>query len=160
MLTAGLAESPPDALGRVLDTPVLLLPSVEPGSGPFPGRKAAWLPETPTPDLIPAAASLYLAVMTATSLELTGAKGPVIVEGPFARNRAYLDMLTVATGRPVHASAASSTGTSIGAALLALGPKSGLPSGAAATPPPDAAAAKKLANWRRRWLDAVHGGSR
>ena len=36
--------------------------------------------------------------MTATCLKMTGSRGPVIVEGPFARNAAYLDMLTTATG--------------------------------------------------------------
>ncbi len=94
---------------------------MNPALDPFPGRKAEWLPGKPSPNHIPAAASLYLAMMTATSLALTGAKGPIIVEGPFAKNRAYLDMLGVAAGRKVFAGGSSSTGTSIGAALWRSG---------------------------------------
>lgn len=164
MLTAGLgeghAESPQDALAAVLNEAILLLPSVEPGSGPFPGRKAEWHPRQPEPHLVPAAASLYLAMMTAESLKLTGAKGPVIVEGPFARNRAYLDMLSVAVGRPVHASASSSTGTSIGAALLALGPQATLPSTLSGAAAPDPLTALAMAKWRDCWLDAVNAQPR
>ena len=65
-----------------------------------------------------AAISFYLALMTATCLELIGGDGPTIVEGPFARNRLFIRMLAAATARPVVASEAA-TGTSIGAALLA-----------------------------------------
>ncbi len=56
-------------------------------------------------------------MMTDTSLNLIGAAGPTIVEGPFARNREFVGMLAVATGREVLTSPAA-TGTSIGAALL------------------------------------------
>ena len=65
-----------------------------------------------------AAISFYLALMTATCLELIGADGPTTVEGPFARNRLFVGMLAAATARTVIASEAA-TGTSIGAALLA-----------------------------------------
>ena len=50
------------------------------------------------------------------------------MEGPFAGNRLYVEMLVAATGRPVEAMTSSTTGTSIGAALLArmqAGQKSG-----------------------------------
>ncbi len=65
-----------------------------------------------------AAISFYLALMTATCLELIGGDGPTTVEGPFARNRLFVGMLAAATARTVVASEAA-TGTSIGAALLA-----------------------------------------
>ena len=58
-----------------------------------------------------AALSLYLAMMTATCLELIGAKGPTLVEGPFARNALYAAMLGAATARPVLLPAPGSTGT-------------------------------------------------
>ncbi|TGS56607.1 homoserine dehydrogenase, partial [Mesorhizobium sp. M3A.F.Ca.ET.201.01.1.1] len=51
-------------------------------------------------------------------VELIGGDGPTTVEGPFAQNRLFIRMLAAATGRPVIASE-TSTGTSIGAALLA-----------------------------------------
>ncbi len=40
-------------------------------------------------------------MMTATCLGMIGAEGPVVTEGPFARNRLYLEMLAAALGRPV-----------------------------------------------------------
>ena len=99
----------------------MLLPSVQQGSGPFPHREHSWLGDEAalTPGQRFAAVSLYLAMMSATCLELTGAAGPVIVEGPFAKNPVFRSMLSVATGRAVLASSGSATGTSIGAALLA-----------------------------------------
>lgn len=106
-------------LHAVLHRGVMLLPSVQVGSGPFPERRSSWRGETQSPGERFAAVSLYLAMMTATCLELTGAGGPVIVEGPFAGNRVYCAMLAAATGRMVLSGAGSATGTSLGAALLA-----------------------------------------
>lgn len=59
--------------------------------------------------------------MTATCLDLIGARGEIVVEGPFAANSAYLRMLAAATGRLVLANRLSSTGTSLGAACLVAG---------------------------------------
>jgi sugar (pentulose or hexulose) kinase len=56
--------------------------------------------------------------MAATCLDLIGADGPTIIEGPFAANAEFAQMLRAATGREVITTAAG-TGTSIGAALLA-----------------------------------------
>lgn len=106
-------------LAAVLHGGVMLLPSVQHGSGPFPQRQSSWMGEPQSPGERFAAVSLYLAMMTATCLELTGAGGPVIVEGPFAKNRVYCDMLAAATGRNVLSGSGSATGTSLGAALLA-----------------------------------------
>ena len=109
-----------DAAWRaVLTEPVMLLPSVQLGSGPYPKSTAAWAGGEPAADERFLAASFYLALMTATCLDLIGAEGDVVVEGPFAGNEAYLAMLSVATGRPVFSQAGQSTGTSLGAALLA-----------------------------------------
>jgi sugar (pentulose or hexulose) kinase len=60
---------------------------------------------------------LYLALMTEACLNLIGAKGPVIVEGPFALNDTYLAVLAALTTRKVIA-LPGSTGTSQGASLL------------------------------------------
>lgn len=116
------AEGCTDAdLAQVLDRGIMLLPAVQQGSGPFPHRQYSWIGDetTFTPSQRFAAVSLYLAMMSSICLELTGAAGPVIVEGPFAKNRAFGAMLSVAAGRQVLASSGSATGTSIGAALLA-----------------------------------------
>lgn len=112
----------PVSIAEVLERGAMLLPSLPDESGPFPGRKAAWT--VPRDDLSEDAAqaviAFHLALMTATCLDLIGAEGPIIIEGPFAANKAFLMMLEVATGRVVLAGG-SATGTSIGAACLAAG---------------------------------------
>ncbi len=65
-----------------------------------------------------AAVTFFLARQCVERLDWIGARGPVIVEGPFAANTLFLDALAVLTGRPVKTSAGNATGTSVGAALL------------------------------------------
>jgi sugar (pentulose or hexulose) kinase len=144
-----------ESLREVLDQTILLLPSVERTSGPFQGMASAWQPVEPQGPARASAASLYLAMMTATSLDLSGGRGDVIVEGPFARNSAFLDMLAVAAGRDVIPMAGSSTGTSLGAALLALGRDHvlAMDSPAAVTPSPKTRAG--MERWRDAWNAAV-----
>ncbi len=101
----------------------MLLPAVPEGSGPFPHAKARWTCEE---DALTGAerfavVSFYLAMMSATCLDLIGAEGEIVVEGPFAANRTFLGMLRAATGRPVLIGSQSATGTSLGAACLADG---------------------------------------
>jgi sugar (pentulose or hexulose) kinase len=119
----GDAPVPPHeaAVARVIEEPVVLLPSLTEGSGPFPHRKAHWNKPAHTIDKETSfvGISFYLAMMTAECLELTGAEGDIVVEGPFTANRLYLQMLSAATSRRVVAMTGSATGTSIGAALLA-----------------------------------------
>lgn len=120
-LVQGAEDCTEADLAHVLERGVMLLPSVQQGSGPFPHREHSWVGDEAslTSGQRFAAVSLYLAMMSATCLELTGASGPIIVEGPFAKNHVFGAMLSVATGREVQASSGSATGTSIGAALLA-----------------------------------------
>ena len=94
-------------------------PTFSPGTGPFPRGAGRWShpPDTLSPAERAAAASLYAALVTATSLTLVKARGSTIVEGPFARNPLYLAALGRLTGRPVLASR-NATGTTGGAALL------------------------------------------
>ncbi|MEP2640504.1 FGGY-family carbohydrate kinase [Roseobacter sp.] len=108
-----------DNVANVLDAATLLLPAVAPQTGPFAGQNMRWAPTEPAvgSGARSAALSFYLALMTDTCLRLTGAQGPTIVEGPFARNIEFTAMLAASTGREVLTSAAA-TGTSIGAALL------------------------------------------
>jgi sugar (pentulose or hexulose) kinase len=109
-----------DTVAAVLAQGIMLLPSVQQGSGPFPAAGARWVGE-PSESGRYVAAAFYLALMTATCLDLIGAEGPIVVEGPFAANQLYCDMLEAATGRQVLPQAGQATGTSIGAALLAGG---------------------------------------
>lgn len=120
IIAAGLeGKVLPDDRVQVLARNMALLPAVEPGSGPFGGRQMGWTVPPATAGQRLVALAWYLALMTDTCLTLIGARGPVIVEGPFARNPDYLDML--ATLRPEGVETAlSATGTAVGAALLML----------------------------------------
>lgn len=137
----------PAPVASLLERGIFLLPAVVPGSGPYPERTARWI-GAPDAAERTAALSLYLAMMTATCLELVGAAGPTLVEGPFARNALYVAMLAAATGRPVRLPAPGSTGTSLGAALLALPAPPAAPAIAAAVPDPDPALMAYAARWR------------
>jgi len=110
----------------VLQKQIMLFPAIETRSGPYQGRLARWSIEEAslTDGERFAAVSCYLAMMTTECLRMIGASGLVIVEGPFAQNALYLDMLRAATARDVEVSQGASTGTSIGAALLACHDKS------------------------------------
>lgn len=110
-------EAEENALAQRRD---MLLPSIPEGSGPFPHAKARWTCDdaTLTDGERLAAVSFYLALMTAISLDLIGAQGDIIVEGPFTSNLTYLRMLKAATGRAVLVGGGNATGTSVGAAFL------------------------------------------
>jgi sugar (pentulose or hexulose) kinase len=154
-LVQGVEDCADSDLAHVLDRGVTLLPSVQQGSGPFPHREYQWVgdPAGLSPGQRFAAVSLYLAMMSATCLELTDATGPIIVEGPFAKNRVFGAMLAVATGREVLASAGSATGTSIGAALLAAqGMKPDISFAAISAP---AALAVDIARYAEKWRQAA-----
>ena len=119
-MVEGAKSATPSEVRTVLNERVMLFPSLEKGSGPFQKTTASWAAREPAaPGERYAAASFYCSLMTATCLELIGADGPIIVEGPFAANELYLGMLAAACGRPVATGAGSVTGTAIGAAMLA-----------------------------------------
>lgn len=126
MILGGAATEYGEAdVTNVLNKVIMLFPAVEPRSGPFQGRQHHWsLDEnTLTSGERFVALSFYLALTTAVCLEMIGADGPVIVEGPFTQNQLYLDMLQAATGRDTVSAEGSATGTSIGTSLLAAGSK-------------------------------------
>ncbi len=138
----------------------MLLPSVEPHSGPFPGRRHRWtvVEDSLSDGERAAVVSLYLALMTATGLSLVGAQGPVLLEGPLAGNPAYRSMLSAASGLPVRG--IDGTGTSIGAALLASAmdapsPVTTLEAGATAAALRDDAGHAALSAYAARWRAAV-----
>jgi len=141
LLTGGKGAPTPEAVKCVLDKGILLTPSVVPGCGPYPRAKHRVVnaPHGLNADETYVAASFYTAMMTKACLDLTGATGPVVVEGPFARNQLYIEALSKVTGRPV-VPVAGSTGTSVGAALLAANrslqtvAQAGMPTAAADLP--------------------------
>ena len=138
------------AIGAVIAKGMMLLPNIAPGSGPFPDKASRWVgAEEASPEERHAAACLYLALMTDACLGLIGAKGPVIVEGPFALNETYLKLLAALVGREVLA-LPGTTGTSQGAALLTgIRPVWGIET---QFPPADI---QGLAAYRHRWYTAM-----
>jgi sugar (pentulose or hexulose) kinase len=155
-LTEGRApEAPPADADAVLARNVMLFPAVEAGSGPFAGRAHAWsVPESEISDGERAvASSWYLALMTGVCLEMIGADGPTLVEGPLAANRHFAEMLAAILPGGVAMVGGSATGTSAGAALLALPPSArpGAPAAAAEPAPRRRAALEAYAQaWRSR----------
>jgi sugar (pentulose or hexulose) kinase len=123
MLTGGAAADPSEAeVARVLDGHIMALPTFVPGVGPFPKAKGRWShdPAPLTDGERSAAASLYLALVTAASIQAAGGSGPVVIEGPFARNRVYCSALAAILGREVEVSD-TGTGTTIGTLMTATG---------------------------------------
>ncbi|POF27845.1 FGGY-family carbohydrate kinase [Roseibium marinum] len=142
-------------IARVLEREIMLFPAVDPRSGPFQGREHHWSVDESTlsDGERYAALSFYLALTTAECLAMTGAEGAVLVEGPFSRNRLYLDMLQVATGRTTEAAAGSLTGTSVGAALLAARQR---PAPETGGPRAEHPADPRLETYASRWRQEVH----
>ena len=123
LATGGAYPDPsPQDLEHILSNQIMLLPAVVPDTGPFKGRSTQWVGDAPDigTGKRGAAVALYLALVTAECLSNIGHAGDIIVEGPFAGNRIYLDMLSVIANSDVRRSLGS-TGTSAGAALLVTG---------------------------------------
>jgi sugar (pentulose or hexulose) kinase len=87
--------------------------------------------------------------MTQSCLELLGADGPIIVEGPFAANSIYLHALAGFAGRDVVA-VSGTTGTAMGAALLA---GAVVPAMVKRTISPDNETYK---NYKIKWFDRIN----
>lgn len=146
---AGQVVVRPEDRARVLRDGVMIRPSVPAGSGPFPTSEGGWTREPDTDGERLYAVSLYLALMAGVTRDLIGAEGDTIVEGPFAANPHFLAMLATLTGRRPVVSEGRMTGTSYGAACLALGAE-GVEkvSGMAETVTPDPELLAYAARWR------------
>lgn len=157
LLVEGEIPKPTEAgIARVLNQPVMLLPSLVQGTGPFPDHKARWtVPrETLDRETVAIAASFYLALMTAECLQLAGADGDIAVDGPLSANGLYLEMLTAATARPVTAMRPTGDGREIGAALLFdLDEARPVQDGVAVAPHQVAA----MVHYAQRWRELVGG---
>ncbi|WBU60599.1 FGGY-family carbohydrate kinase [Paracoccus albus] len=120
LIRAGSDAKPDDTeRNKALADGLMILPAVEPSSGPFAGRAMEWRGAPANEGQRIVALSWYLALMTDLCLRLIGARGPTIVEGPFGRNPDYLAMLSALRPQGVEI-AQSATGTSTGAALLCM----------------------------------------
>lgn len=123
LLTDGRPQKPTqDDIRAVIDGGVMVRPTFVPGCGPFPDGKGEWSTD---PASLPggvrtAAVSLYLALVARAAMAVAGAAGPIIIEGPFGRDALFAEALQRLTNRQV-VIASGTTGTSTGAAMLALG---------------------------------------
>ena len=99
-----------------------------------------------------ALAALQLALVTDRSLDRLGARGDVIVEGPFARNTAYCAALAGLRAPQAVRASGDAIGTVSGARLLASWP--GVPP-ASALELCDGGLAPKLDAYRRRWRATI-----
>ena len=155
ILTDGKATEPSEAdIRSVIERNIMALPAFVAGNGPFGNRRGGWSvdPATLSPAERTAAASLYVALVAETCLTLTGAQGPVLIEGPFARNQLFLKALAALVNRPVIARP-DATGTTEGAALLADGPVSSRR--ASPDPAPAEPLGSGFAAYAAQWKTAV-----
>lgn len=123
LLTEGHAQKPTaDDVRAVLDNDIMIHPTFVPGCGPFPDGNGRWSsnPASLAAGVRTAAVSLYLALVARAAMAVAGAAGPIILEGPFGRDTLFAEALQALTHRPVLI-AGGTTGTSTGAAMLALG---------------------------------------
>lgn len=147
---AGEAPAPagPGDLDRVLAAGAVAWPSFVAAGGPFPGRQG-FVENGEGLDAAgrSALAALYIALMADTSLDLLGARGTVVIEGPFADNALIGPLLAgLHPGRSV-ALSRDRAGTVGGALALASGGRAPEPRLRAVEPIYD----PRLAPLRTRW---------
>jgi sugar (pentulose or hexulose) kinase len=145
-------------LQRLLDRGVMALPGFEPQGGPFREHTGQVLdPQGPLAlrDLTAAEratlAALYAAQVTAWLVHQLGGLGPVVVEGPFAPNGVYAQVLAQLCGAsPVLTSTDTLEGTARGAWMLTHWTEPGISPAATARVQP--AEMPGLQALHQRWL--------
>lgn len=125
MLSEGAtAEISLDDVVSLIEARRCPLPGRVQGVGPYPTGPDGWMGEAAKTDREKVAgATLYVALMTQTSLGLTESSDRIVIEGPFAGNRIYAELLAALVDQPVYVSG-DATGTSTGAAMLLVRGKS------------------------------------
>ncbi|WP_153479844.1 FGGY-family carbohydrate kinase [Segnochrobactrum spirostomi] len=140
-----------DDLDAVFAAGAMALPAFVATGGPFTGRTGEIRDaEGLSASGRAALASLYCALVTDVSLDLLGARGPVVIEGPFAENPLYPGLLAALREDPVMVSG-DRAGTIGGALALAAPGRTPAPQLTPAVP----IAPARLADYRRRWRAAV-----
>lgn len=81
------------AVPGLLQTGAMLLPTLAPGFGPFPGARSEWLNEPEDWYARRAAACLYAALVADASLDLIGSRERLLVEGRFAEAEVFVRAL-------------------------------------------------------------------
>lgn len=78
-----------DAVPTVLGSGAMVLPTLAPGSGPFPGKCHAWINLPHDGRQRRCAAALYAALLADASLDLIGSSGRLLIEGRFSRAQVF-----------------------------------------------------------------------
>lgn len=81
------------ALAQVLAGDAMVLPTLAPGTGPFPTARGRWLNRPDHWDARRAAACLYAALVADCSLDLIGTRERLLVEGRFAEAEPFVRAL-------------------------------------------------------------------
>ncbi len=147
------AEATVEDLQAVIEAGLFALPSFADSGGPFSGRKGRIIGALPDrPAARAALATLYVALVTDHLLDRLGVTGPLVVEGSFARNRAFGAVLQqLRPAQPVE-HAGDQSGTARGAALLAVWPDGFAAAGAPASSAADRIEIEGLARYRDAWI--------
>jgi L-fuculokinase len=153
-LIVGAAAAATPGLGdldQVLAEEAMALPSFSPTGGPFQGRTGRLVgAERLSPGALAALATLYLALVTDRMLDLLGASGEIIIEGPLATSPLFGPLLSgLRPATPVLRSSDRS-GTLGGALVLAGRTDTSTPLEACI-----AFEDARLPAYRRKWAEEV-----
>jgi L-fuculokinase len=147
------APADPAALARLMTSGAMALPCFAPQGGPFVSRQGEIRGDV-LPGDRPALATLYTALMSDLMLTRLGANaGDLIIEGSFAENSAYCDVLAALRPEQRIFAGDDSAGTARGAALLAQWPVRGLELGR--REPIAKSTVPGLAAYHQAWNSAV-----
>jgi sugar (pentulose or hexulose) kinase len=107
-------------LRAVIGKRSFLLPSFAP-AGPFMGREGSSVgPEPESSDELVARATLYLALMTVTSMRMLGMDGDLMIDGGFVKNSLYCRLLATLGNYERCFVNHQTEGTAVGAGMLAV----------------------------------------
>jgi L-fuculokinase len=114
-------EPPVERLAALVGNPCFALPAFSDQGGPYAGTRGRFVDANGN-DAIPwrraTLAALYAALMTDLSLDLVSARGPILLEGPFAANETYVAALAALRPTSELRPSLDPHGTSLGAAML------------------------------------------
>lgn len=143
------SQEPADRkLANLLAAPCYALPAFSDQGGPFAGQTGRIVDERgkdAAPQDRATLAALYCALMSDLLLDVLSARGPIILDGPFATNDVYVAALAALRPESPVLPSAETQGTSLGAAQLAD------PRWLAELPGATRPAAIDLAPYRARW---------
>ncbi|QIL91276.1 L-fuculose kinase [Microbulbifer sp. SH-1] len=103
---------------NVIDHACYCLPTWAEGTGPYPDAQGCIAGELPEGTPPAALATLYLALMLDTQLELISSKGPIFLEGAYQKNMLLLQIFTALRGNQEVFISHDETGTVTGSVML------------------------------------------